>query len=143
MYNSSKYGGGETPSGSYFFDIFPAATVKGYPVIDGVVNTNGVSFARFFDTSCNYRISAIGNNPLSPDAVHPVHMTGTNKLNVELNSLVFFYEPDLEWITQEVWLQCVVIVRRLCILQYVCVDLYDCIVMCTKLLALCSIFYCT
>ena len=80
--------------------------MKGYPVIDGVVNTNGVSFARFFDTSCNYRISAIGNNPLSPDAVHPVHMTGTNKLNVELNSLVFFYEPDLEWITQEVWLQC-------------------------------------
>ena len=91
--------------------------MKGYPVIDGVVNTNGVSFARFFDTSCNYRISAIGNNPLSPDAVHPVHMTSTNKLNVELNSLVFFYEPDLDWITQEVWLQCVIIVCRLCVLQ--------------------------
>ena len=71
-------------------------------MIDGVVNTNGLSFARFFGEGCQYNSFAIGNNPLSPDAVHPMHMTGTNKYNVELNSLVFFYEPDVEWINQEV-----------------------------------------
>ena len=38
---------------------------------------NGVSFARFFAPSCSYETVAIGNNPLNPDAVHPVHMTGT------------------------------------------------------------------
>ena len=77
---------------------------------------NGVSFARFFASSCSYVTVAIGNNPLSPDAVHPVHMTGTNKFNVELDSLVFLYEPDLEWITQEVWLQYMIIIS----LQVVC-----------------------
>ena len=32
-------GVGKNPRGSYIFDILPAATVKGYPVIDGVVKT--------------------------------------------------------------------------------------------------------
>ena len=44
-------------------------------------NTNGESFARFFASSFDYGAFAIGNNPLSPDAVHPVHMTGTNESN--------------------------------------------------------------
>ena len=63
---------------------------------------NGVSFARFFTSGCNYNTVAIANNPLSPDAVHPVHMSGTNKLNVDFDNLAFFYEPKLEWIVQEV-----------------------------------------
>ncbi len=77
-------------------------TVKGYPVIDGVINMERVSFARFFETNCNYNMVAIANNPLSPDAVHPIHMTSTNKLNVDLDHLAFFYEPDPDWIVQEV-----------------------------------------
>ncbi len=78
-----------------------ACAVKGYPVIDGVVNMERVSFARFTESNCNYNTVAIANNPLSPDAVHPIHMTGTNKLNVDLNRLTFFYEPDPAWIVQE------------------------------------------
>ena len=78
-------------------------TVKGYPVIDGVVYANNLTFARFFETSCNYGTYAIGNNPLSPDAVHPMHMADTAKFNVEKSSLAFFYEPDVAWINQEVW----------------------------------------
>ena len=80
-------------------------TVKGYPVIDGVTRVEGVSFARFFDEGCIYASYAVGNNPLSPDAVHPVHMTGTTKFNVSLSSLVFFYEPNIEWIVQEVGIE--------------------------------------
>ena len=76
--------------------------MRGYPVIDGVVNANNISFARFFDLGCDYGIFAVGNNPLSPDAVHPMEMRGTDKISVELTSLVFFYEPDVEWIVQEV-----------------------------------------
>ena len=76
--------------------------MKGYPVIDGVTRVEGVSFARFFDEGCVYASYALGNNPLSPDAVHPMHMTGTTKFNVSLSSLVFFYEPNIEWIVQEV-----------------------------------------
>ena len=78
--------------------------MKGYPVIDGVTNVESVSFARFFDQDCSYRSFAVGNNPLSPDAVHPMHMTRTTKYNVSLNSLVFYYEPKVEWIVQEVTL---------------------------------------
>lgn len=77
--------------------------VKGYPVIDGVLNTSRVSFARFTsDSNCSYGMYAVGNNPLSPDAVHPMQMTGTNKYNVHLDSLAFFYEPNPNWIVQEV-----------------------------------------
>ena len=76
--------------------------MKGYPVIDGVLNATRISFARFTTApACSYGVFAVGNNPLSPDAVHPMQMTGTSKYNVDLNSLAFFYEPDPEWIVQE------------------------------------------
>ena len=77
--------------------------VKGYPVIDGVVNMHQVSFARFTTNhSCSYGMYAVANNPESPDAVHPLHLMGTNKYNVDLDALAFFYEPDPYWIVQEV-----------------------------------------
>ena len=78
------------------------STVKGYPVIDGVTRVESTSFARFYDQGCNYRSFAVGNNPQSPDAMHPMLMTMTTKYNVSLSSLVFYYEPDVEWIVQEV-----------------------------------------
>lgn len=82
--------------------------MKGYPVIDGVLNADGVSFARFTDNQdCDYGSYAVGNNPLSPDAVHPMQMRATNKYNVDLDSLVFFYEPDPAWIVQEVCGMCI------------------------------------
>ena len=71
-------------------------------MIDGVSYFEHVSFARFFDEGCSYGSFAIGNNPLSPDAVHPMHMSTTTKFNVSLNSLVFYYEPNVDWIVQEV-----------------------------------------
>ena len=83
-------------------NVILSPSVKGYPVIDGVTKVEGVSFARFFDQGCGYRGFAVGNNPLSPDAVHPMHMTRTTKYNVSLNSLLFYYEPNVEWIVQEV-----------------------------------------
>ena len=63
-----------------------------------------MAFARFLDNdgTCSYDTFAIGNNPLSPDAVHPVVMTGTTRLNSETDSLVFFHDPNPEWIVQEV-----------------------------------------
>lgn len=78
--------------------------MKGYPVINGVLNTSRLSFARFnrSNHNCMYGVFAVGNNPLSPDAVHPMQMTGTNKYSVDLDSLAFYYEPDPEWIVQEV-----------------------------------------
>ncbi len=79
------------------------ALVKGYPVIDGVAIARRVSFARFPSRhSCSYGIYAIGNNPESPDAVHPLHMTATNKYSVDIDALAFMYEPDPEWRVQEV-----------------------------------------
>ena len=81
---------------------FSPPAVKGYPVIDGVVFANNLAFARFFDSGCSYNIYTVGNNPLSPDGVHPMHMTETTLFNVEKNSLAFFYEPDVAWIVQEV-----------------------------------------
>ena len=77
--------------------------VKGYPVIDGVLNTTRVSFARFINNhSCDYGMFAVGNNPLSPDAVHSMQMVDTTKYSVDMESLAFFYEPDPGWIVQEV-----------------------------------------
>ena len=81
-------------------------TVKGYPVIDGALYLTNITFARFLyntpSTTCPYNTFAIGNNPLSPDAIHPAILTGTSLLNCDTNSLVFFYDPNPGWITQEV-----------------------------------------
>ena len=78
--------------------------VKGYPVIDGVLEANNITFARFFNlTGCsNYGVYAIGNNPLSPDAVHPMQLTDCSRLNTDKQSIAYFYPPDPEWIVQEV-----------------------------------------
>ena len=78
--------------------------VKGYPVIDGVLDASNVTFARFFNlTDCsNYGVYAIGNNPLSPDAVHPMQLTDSTKLNTDKDSIAFYYPPDPAWIVQEV-----------------------------------------
>ena len=73
-------------------------------MIDGVLLLSDMVFARFTANSeeCLYKISAIGNNPLSPDAVHPIVMTTTTLLNYHPDSLVFFHDPDPDWINQEV-----------------------------------------
>ena len=78
--------------------------VKGYPVIDGALLTSDVVFARFTANSedCPYKTFAIGNNPQSPDAVHPAVMTTTTLLNCHPDSLVFFHDPNPDWINQEV-----------------------------------------
>lgn len=78
--------------------------VKGYPVIDGVLEVNDVTFARFFNLSdcSNHGVYAIGNNPLSPDAVHPMQVTGCTRLNTDKESIAYYYPPDPEWIVQEV-----------------------------------------
>ena len=77
--------------------------VKGYPVIDGVVEATDVTFARFFNfTSCSYGVYAIGNNPISPDAVHPMHLAGSTRISTDKASVAFYYPPDPAWIVQEV-----------------------------------------
>lgn len=83
----------------------PLSIVKGYPVIDGVSEANNVTFARFFnltDCSQNYGAYAIGNNPLSPDAVHPMQLSNSTRLNTAKESIAYYYPPDPTWIVQEV-----------------------------------------
>lgn len=93
--------------------VITSVAVKGYPVIDGVLSVNNVSFGRFTsDHGCDYGMFAVGNNPLSPDAVHPMQMTGTSKFNVHLDSLAFFYEPNPDWIVQEVCGACYGQIKR-------------------------------
>ena len=78
--------------------------MKGYPVIDGVLEANNVTFARFFNlTDCdNYGVYAIGNNPLSPDAVHPMQMSCSTRLSTDKESIAYYYPPNPDWIVQEV-----------------------------------------
>ena len=76
-------------------------SVKGYPVIDGVLKMNNNTFARFFN-NCAYSTYAIGNNPESLDAVPPINIIGTTKLNVQLTSLAYFYNPNPAWVNQDV-----------------------------------------
>lgn len=77
--------------------------MKRYPTVDGQALATNVTFAQFECPSvCGCEAFAIGNNPLSPDAVHPLELTGAVKLAVPLNKLVFFYNPDPGWIVQEV-----------------------------------------
>ena len=77
--------------------------MKGYPVIDGVLETTNMTFASFYTPSgCKYDVFAVSNNPLSPDAVHPMHMKSSTKINVSFDALVFFHEPNPDWIVQEV-----------------------------------------
>ena len=70
-------------------------------MIDGVLKMTNNTFARFFN-NCAYNTYAIGNNPQSPDAVHPVNIISTVKLNVQMTSLAFFYDPNPDWVNQEV-----------------------------------------
>ena len=86
-------------------------TVKGYPVIDGVLQLTDVMFARFPANSadCHYGTFAIGNNRLSPDAVHPLVISSTTLLDCDTSSLVYFHDPDPTWINQEVCVWCVVV----------------------------------
>ena len=70
-------------------------TVKGYSTIDGDAHAENVVFVSFTPLqNCAYGVYAIGNNPLSPDAVHPLHLSTDN--------LAHYYDPDPEWIVQEV-----------------------------------------
>ena len=82
---------------SFFF------AVKGYPVIDGLLETTNLTFANFYTPSgCEYSVYAVSNNPLSPDAGHPMYMRSSIKVNASFNSLAFFHEPNPNWIVQEV-----------------------------------------
>ena len=68
-------------------------------MIDGVLRMENNTFARFF-TNCTYGTYAIGSNPNSPDAVHPVNIIRTVKLNVQLSSLAYFYDPNPAWVNR-------------------------------------------
>ena len=77
--------------------------VKGYPTVDGEAVAVNITFAHFTPpNNCLYSASLISNNPLSSDAVHPLELRGVVKLDVPLQSLVHFYDPDPDWIVQEV-----------------------------------------
>lgn len=78
-------------------------TVKGYATIDGDAYAENIVFARFMSLdNCMYGAFAVGNNPLSADAVHPLRLASVTKLNVSTDNLAHYYDPDPEWIVQEV-----------------------------------------
>ena len=77
--------------------------VKGYPTVDGEATATNITFAHFTPpVNCTYTSTLISNNPISPDAVHPLELEGVVKLDVPQNNLVYFYDPDPNWIVQEV-----------------------------------------
>ena len=79
-------------------------SVKGYPVIDGRLELTNLTLIGFTQpASCSYNVFVIGNNPVSPDAVHPVEMRGTVKVDVPNDNIAHFYPPNEEWINQEVF----------------------------------------
>lgn len=77
--------------------------MKGYPTVDGKAEASGITFAHFIPPSdCSYSSALICNNPLSPDAVHPLEISGVTKINVTQEGLIHFYDPNPDWIVQEV-----------------------------------------
>ena len=77
--------------------------MKGYPTVDGYAEASGITFAHFnLPSNCPYSSALISNNPLSPDAVHPLEISSVIKLDVTQESLIKFYDPDPSWIVQEV-----------------------------------------
>ena len=84
-------------------NIIYSFTVKSYPTIDGEVTGTNMTFVEFnIPNNCGHKSYLIGNNPLSPDAVHPLQLRNVHKLSVSNDSLVFYYDPDPDWIVQEV-----------------------------------------
>lgn len=78
-------------------------SVKGYPTVDGRAEAVGVTFAHFTPpTDCSYSSALVTNNPLSPDAVHPLEINNVIQIDVTHENLVHFYDPDPNWIVQEV-----------------------------------------
>ena len=79
-------------------------TAKSYPAIRGQVNFTDTTFANFVSESnmCGKKAFAIGNNKLSPDAMHPNYFRLTNLINVLSSRLAHMYPPDPAWIVQEV-----------------------------------------
>ena len=77
--------------------------MKGYPTVDGIAMATNVTFAHFAKPqNCEYNSALISNNPISPDAVHPLDIMGVIKLDVPQENLVHFYDPNPDWINQEV-----------------------------------------
>ncbi len=77
--------------------------VKGYPTVDGEATATNITFAHFTPpVDCTYTGALISNNPISPDAVHPLELYSVVKLDTPQNNLVHFYDPNPNWIVQEV-----------------------------------------
>lgn len=77
--------------------------MKGYPTVDGDATAVNLVFAHFNSTTdCSYTSALISNNPISPDAVHPLELSGVVKFDVSHDNLIHFYDPDPDWIVQEV-----------------------------------------
>eukprot|EP00117_Sycon_ciliatum_P037364 scpid335/ scgid27970/ Fibrocystin-L; Polycystic kidney and hepatic disease 1-like protein 1 len=79
---------------------------KSYPGIRGRMEVSDVAFARFYPIPSSFPGCPVGqfavmNNDLSPDAMHPLHMERTVRLDVGANNLAFMYPPKLGWINQE------------------------------------------
>ena len=83
--------------------MFIICLVKGYPTVDGEVVSTGITLAHFkAPNDCTYSAFTITNNPISPDAVHPLQMNEVIKLDIPQENLVYFYDPNPDWIVQEV-----------------------------------------
>ena len=72
-----------------------------YPVIDGDFRIINTTFVNFKDRGCRFSDYSVTNNPASPDAVTPLSIQNTKKIDVDEKSLMFFYPPNPAWIVQE------------------------------------------
>ena len=77
--------------------------MKSYPTIAGQVNLTSVTFARFSNYQpCGHNSFVVGNNELSPDAMHPNYFEDTGLIDVDPLRIVHLWPPNPAWIVQEV-----------------------------------------
>jgi plastocyanin len=80
----------------------PWHKVKSYPTIAGQVNLTSVTFARFGNYQpCEHDSFAVGNNELSPDAMHPNYFENTKLIDVDPLKIAHLWPPNPAWIVQE------------------------------------------
>lgn len=77
--------------------------MKSYPAVAGQVNVSSVTFARFKTYErCTHSSYVIGNNQLSPDAMHPNYFRDSGLIEVEPSNVAHLWPPNPAWIVQEV-----------------------------------------
>ncbi|CAH1788932.1 unnamed protein product [Owenia fusiformis] len=69
-----------------------------YPALYGEAIIDGITYANFGVNKCGTRDVAIMTNENNPDAMHPITISNTERINVDDDSLVYIQRPSLDHI---------------------------------------------